>query len=63
MGQKIKLFRKAKKFTQAELADYVGLDRNALSRMELNKQIIKADVLFDIAGTLGINIYDFGKWN
>ena len=62
IGQKIKIFREQRKITQTELGEYVGLDRDAISRMERNKQLVKADVLFSIAGTLGINIYDFGKF-
>jgi len=61
IGHKIKIFREQKRFTQKELSEYISLDRTAISRIELNKQIIKAEDLFDIAGVLGINIYDFGK--
>ena len=61
IGQKIKIFREQKRFTQEELSKYISLDRTAISRIELNKQVIKAEDLFDIAGVLGINIYDFGK--
>ena len=61
IGQKIKIFSQQRKITQTELGKCVDLDRDAISRMERNKQLVKADVLFGIAGTLGINIYDFGK--
>jgi len=61
IGQKIKIFREQKRFTQVELSKYISLDRAAISRVELNKQVIKAEDLFDIAGVLGINIYDFGR--
>ena len=63
IGQKIRIFRKKMKLTQSELGEYIGMDRDAISRMERNKQIVKATDLFAIAGTLGINIYDFNKWN
>ena len=63
IGQKIRIVRKKMKLTQSELGEYIGMDRDAISRMERNKQIVKATDLFAIAGTLGINIYDFNKWN
>ena len=60
IGQKLRIFREQKRFTQEELSEYINLDHAAISRIELNKQVIKAEDLFDIAGILGINIYDFG---
>ena len=37
IGQKIKIFREQKRFTQVELSEYISLDRTAISRIELNK--------------------------
>ena len=63
IGRKIKTHRESKKLTQRELAEFVNLDYQAISRIELGKQIIKAEDLFDIAGVLGVCIYDFGTMN
>ncbi len=57
---KIKTFRKGKRLTQKDMAEFLGISKETYFRIENNKRYIFAEELFDIAGILGINIYDFG---
>ena len=53
IGQKLKTHRVSKKLTQIELAEHVNLDYQAISRIELGKQIIKAEDLFRYSRSVG----------
>lgn len=52
---KIKEFRNAKKLTQKQLAEKVGISRNFLSEIENDKWDIKLDLLIKIGKALGIH--------
>jgi len=61
IGQKIRAFRKQKKLSQYDLADILYKSQSSISEMEHGRQGIFAKDLFDIAGALGINLYDFER--
>jgi len=63
IAKKIRTFRKQKKLTQKELADYLGLSKQIIYHIEKGKRYVLGEELFNIAETLGINIYDFGEWD
>jgi transcriptional regulator with XRE-family HTH domain len=63
IADKIKKFRKAKKLTQKDMAEFLRINKQVYHFMENNKRRIYAEDLFQIAGILGINIYDFGTLN
>ena len=54
-GEKIKLLREAKGWRQDELAQKVGINREALSSIENNHRQIKADELSRFADVLGVS--------
>lgn len=51
----IKEFRKAKKLTQKQLAEKVGISRNFLSEIENGKWDIGLDLLIKISKVLGVH--------
>ena len=55
LGERIKNFRKGR-FSQAELAEIVGVHENTLRRWELGERSPDADSLMKLAKALGISI-------
>ena len=56
LAQNIKRSRKAVKKTQAEVANFVGIDRTALVKIERGDRDIKAAELEKIAAFLGVSV-------
>jgi len=52
---KIKYFRNAKKITQKQLAEKIGISQNYLSEIENNKWDIKLDLLIKISKILKVD--------
>lgn len=59
LGDKIILFRQAKRWTQAELAEGAGLSAAALASYETGRRRATIDVVEQIAAALGISVADF----
>lgn len=49
MGQRLKVARRAKMLTQAEVAEQVGCSRAAYANIEVGRQSVSADLLWRIA--------------
>jgi transcriptional regulator with XRE-family HTH domain len=58
VGERIKKIRKAKGFTQDQLAERSGLNRVHLYRLETAKQSMTLRTLKLIAETLGVRVRD-----
>ena len=56
IGQRVQLYRKAKKLTRKELADQLGITYQQLQKYESGTNRIGAGRLYSIACILGINI-------
>lgn len=59
LGQKIKLYRKLRKYTQSELAEIVGLNEKQISRIEAGQNYPTYQTFAKIINALEINIADF----
>lgn len=55
-GRLIRAVRKAKGWTQGQLASEVGLSRTSITNIERGHQKIFLDALWDIAARLGVSI-------
>lgn len=53
----IKKIRKQRKITQTELADYAGLSRAGIAKIESGVSDIKLSTLISIANLLGLDLY------
>ena len=62
LGERIKNFRKGR-FSQAELADIVGVHENTLRRWELGERLPDADALMKLSKALGVSISDLMEEN
>lgn len=60
IGQRIAELRKQKGFTQQDVADRIGMQRNNISRIEQGKYSVGFDTLQTIAEEFGMTI-DFVK--
>lgn len=58
-GGKVRHLRKARKFTQENLAEYVGVSVITISRIEHGKTMPSISRLFQIAQALEVNVTDF----
>lgn len=57
IGSMIKELRKSKKITQNELADYTGLSRAGIAKIEAGASDIKLSTLISILSLLGVDLY------
>lgn len=62
LGERIKNFRKGR-FSQAELADIVGVHENTLRRWELGERSPDADALMKLSKALGVSISELMEEN
>lgn len=58
IGLKIKYSREARKVSQTELGDKVGLTRSSIANIESGRQKVQIDTLYCIAQTLEVEIQD-----
>jgi transcriptional regulator with XRE-family HTH domain len=56
VGESIKFLRKRYKVTQSDLAQWLGVSRQAISMWEANKREIKASTLNKIAHVFGVSL-------
>lgn len=59
IGEKIRTFRQSKNINQEELAEYLGVSTQAVSRYELGDRKTDNDVLFKLADYFNVSINDF----
>ena len=59
VGEKIRELRKARGWTQAELAARVGVQQSDLCRMETGEYKVSLDTLFSTLSIFGIDIGEF----
>lgn len=59
VGSKIRLLRKERDLTQAELASRIGVQQSDLCRMENGEYKVSLDTLFKILAVFGMEIGDF----
>jgi len=62
LGERIKNFRKGR-FSQAELADIIGVHENTLRRWELGERSPDADALMKLSKALGVSISELMEEN
>lgn len=62
LGERIKTFRKGR-FSQAELAEVVGVHENTLRRWELGERSPDADALMKLSKALGVSISELMEEN
>lgn len=58
LGQKIARLRKAAGYTQAQLAERVGLQPEHISRIETGRRGVSIEAIANIAQALGIEIHE-----
>ena len=58
IGSNITKYRKEKGFTQAELGEKLGVSNQAVSKWESDSTLPDVMLLPDLAGVLGVSIYD-----
>jgi len=58
VGKNIKTIRKAKKWTQAQLAEKVGVEPVSIARIETGLNFPKEETLASIAKALDVNVAD-----
>jgi len=63
LGAKIQRLRKAKKLTQEQLAELVGIDPKNISRIEKGNNYPTAENLTAIARALNVDIYELFVFN
>ena len=63
LGQKIQKIRKAKRITQEQLAEQVGIDPKSISRIELGTNYPTPETLSTIAKALEVEIYELFVFN
>ncbi len=62
-GRKIKEFRKKNEYTQAQLAELVGVDDKHISCIESGKNFPSADLISRFANALGVEPKDLFEFN
>lgn len=63
MGEKILALRKARGWSQEELADQIGVTRQAVSRWESDSAKPDADRIIDLCDLFGVSAdYHCGIW-
>lgn len=61
LGERIRMLRIAKSFTQEQLADYLGISRQKYARIEKGVNSITLDFLSKIASLLEVTVGDITK--
>lgn len=56
VGKRIAFFRKEKGITQKELADFLHISYQAVSKWELGKSLPTVDILYEISGLLNVTV-------
>ena len=56
IGELLKSYRKERKITQEELANFSGLSRVGIVKLENNESDIKLSTLIKIVGLLGLDL-------
>ena len=59
IGEKIRSFRQSKNITQEEVAEFLGVTTQAISRYELGDRKTDNDVLFRLADYFNVSVNDF----
>ncbi len=59
IGEKIRYFRQSKNINQEELAEYLGVTKQTVSRYELGDRKTDNDILFRLADYFNVSINDF----
>lgn len=62
LGSRIKELRKAKKLTQEELAELIGVEPQHMSRLEIGKSYPSLDRLEKMAIALDVQLRDFFEY-
>lgn len=57
IGPYLKKLRKKKKITQVELAEYAGLSRAGIVKVESGESDIKLSTLIRVANLLGVDLF------
>lgn len=58
IGQRIRINRERFNMTQEEMGEKVGLTRSSIANIELGRQKIQLDTLYQVALTLKLEVYD-----
>ena len=58
LGQKIRELRESQNLTQEKLGDMIGASQDYLSRIEQGKKTPTVNLLYKIAGGLGVQVCD-----
>lgn len=61
LGKLIKLARKQRKMTAAELAERAGISRSTLQRVEKGDPKVEIGIVFETAVLLGLPLFDAGQ--
>lgn len=61
LGSRIKALRSAKKFTQEQVADQIGVSRQKYARIESGANSITLDILSKVAEVLGVTVGDITR--
>ncbi len=59
IGENVKRYRKLRKYTQARVAEEIGIDRSLISKMETGKCLPAVKVLVEISRMLDIELICF----
>lgn len=59
IGKKLKIFREANRFTQEQVAVFVGMERGTLSNYELGTREVPVDVLVRLSNLYGVELSSF----
>jgi transcriptional regulator with XRE-family HTH domain len=59
LGINLKRFRTVMGFSQAKLAELLDLSPNFVSELETGKRWFSSDTLTNLAGILGVEVYEF----
>ena len=59
LGENLKKYRTIKGFSQAKLAEIIGISPNFISDIETGKRWLSSDTLVNLAQALGIEVFEF----
>ncbi len=59
IGENVKKYRKLRKYTQARVAEEIGINRSLISKMETGKYLPTVTVLLEISRMLDIELICF----
>ncbi len=60
LGKLIRLARKQRRMTAAELAERTGISRSTLQRIEKGDPKVEVGILFEAAALAGVTLFDAG---